>query len=163
MYSQTKIDIIARKTVWGVAWSPVLTKVLRIFKHSKKRLAISRQKAWANVESFRAPDPTLGSGYFLPANIDTLKQQIAVVSPSVSNIITWLYHTSLDTLPEHAQLPTPAIGALRQKLNQDYISAYISTGTGKVGDLNKDGKVDINDYNLLLSNFGKSGTNIVGI
>jgi hypothetical protein len=32
----------------------------------------------------------------------------------------------------------------------------------KAGDLNSDGKVDINDYNLLMANFGKVGTGIVG-
>jgi hypothetical protein len=34
--------------------------------------------------------------------------------------------------------------------------------TNKPGDLNSDGKVDINDYNLLMANFGKTGTGVVG-
>jgi hypothetical protein len=37
-----------------------------------------------------------------------------------------------------------------------------SPPVSKPGDLNGDTKVDINDYNLLMANFGKTGTGIVG-
>ena len=37
------------------------------------------------------------------------------------------------------------------------------TPTPKPGDLNADGKVDISDYNVLVANFGKTGTNIADI
>ncbi len=36
------------------------------------------------------------------------------------------------------------------------------TSTPKSGDVNGDGKVDIFDYNILLTNFGKSGSNLQG-
>jgi hypothetical protein len=42
-------------------------------------------------------------------------------------------------------------------------SFTISTGSVvKTGDLNSDGKVDIFDYNILVGNFGKTGTGIAG-
>lgn len=37
-----------------------------------------------------------------------------------------------------------------------------NTCTEKLGDLNSDGKVDIFDYNLLIGNFGKTGSNLAG-
>lgn len=128
IYSQTKINIIAPQDSMGSGMVTSFTQSAAYFKALKEAAALyPGKKAWANVETFRAPDPTYGSGYFLPSKIDFLKQQVAAVLPSVSNIITWIYHGSLDALPEHAQLPTPAIGTLRAELRQEYINAYIDT------------------------------------
>lgn len=38
----------------------------------------------------------------------------------------------------------------------------LTQGTAKPADLNNDGKIDIYDYNLLVANFGKTGSNITG-
>ena len=51
-----------------------------------------------------------------------------------------------DTSPTPTRTPTPT-----------------PTPTPKPGDLNADGKVDISDYNVLVANFGKTGTNIADI
>lgn len=47
-------------------------------------------------------------------------------------------------------------------INGFNLSTPTPTPSFKPGDLNGDGKVDINDYNLLMGNFGKTGTVIVG-
>ncbi len=54
--------------------------------------------------------------------------------------------------------PTPDMGHTMPSMTP----SALPTGTVKVGDINGDGKVDIFDYNILVGNFGKSGTGIQG-
>ncbi len=115
---------------------------------------------WANIETFHN---SLNSAVWPPTDINTLKQQMTTVDDLVSNKITWIYSWSMATLPllnnyGGAQY-TPEFAQKRKILRDAYVAWLGPFSTSALlGDLNSDGKVDIFDFNILVQNFGKTGS-----
>ncbi len=144
-----------------------------------------RVQAWANIETF---SPSLdGGASFPPAKFETLNWQLQAVDGFVSKKITWLYSWGFANDPiltNNGPHYTPDYAIKRNQLRNAYIALIPSpsvtitptptstptptptrtptpTNTPpapKPGDLNRDGRVDIYDYNILVADFGKTGS-----